>query len=117
MKRMLASLMLISPLLYTAQAQAHHPAEDIISDELWQMIDDQLASVDSPHLDLDFTMMDSVIVTTIEVETDLVDEVLTDISSINHGRLMLSTQPTDPGLTEIIVVEPVGSGESRIVYQ
>lgn len=40
--------------LFMAPAWSHHPAEDIISDDLWQRIDDHLAEIDSPHLLIDF---------------------------------------------------------------
>lgn len=33
---------------------AHHAAEGIVSDEIWQEIDDNLTTVDSPHLNIDF---------------------------------------------------------------
>lgn len=117
MKPVTAAVALIAGVLFNVQAQAHHAAEGIISDDLWQMIDDRLEDADSPHLDLDFTMMDNAIITTIEVDTSLVDEMLTTISSVNQGRLLVATQPTAPDLTEIIVVEPIGIGESQIIYQ
>ncbi|MEA3244015.1 MAG: hypothetical protein U9Q19_11355 [Pseudomonadota bacterium] len=117
MKIILATLLLLTAVAVAGQASAHHAAEGIVSDDIWQMIDDLLVAADSPHLDLDFTMMDSAIITTIEVETTMVDEVLAAIGSINNGRLLMATQTTESGLTEIVIVEPVGSGESQIVYQ
>lgn len=32
---------------------AHHAAEGIVSDEMWEMIDDNLQDSESPHLDID----------------------------------------------------------------
>lgn len=40
--------------IIAGQAWSHHAAEGIVSDEIWQMIDYQLTTVDSPHLDIDF---------------------------------------------------------------
>lgn len=117
MKKFATTIMMLTAMIFTAQASAHHAAEGIISDELWQMIDDLLEAADSPHLDLDFTMMDNTVITTVEVDTAMVNDVLAAISSVNNGRLMVATQNTDPGLTEIIIVEPVGFGESQIIYQ
>jgi hypothetical protein len=45
----------VASLLTSFSAFAHHPAESIIDPETWQMIDENLAEADSPHLDLDFT--------------------------------------------------------------
>jgi hypothetical protein len=117
MKHLFATLFMLSAVTFSVQASAHHMAEGIISDELWEMIDDQLEAADSPHLDLDFTLMGNTIVTTVEVDTTLVNDVLATISSVNNGRLMVSTQETSPNLTEIVIVEQVGSGESQIIYQ
>lgn len=44
-------------LLTSFSAFAHHPAEAIVDAETWEMIDQNLQDVDSPHLDLDFTSM------------------------------------------------------------
>jgi hypothetical protein len=40
--------------LYMAPAWSHHPAEGIVSDAVWDMIDENLELVDSPHLNIDF---------------------------------------------------------------
>jgi len=37
-----------------APAWSHHPAEGIISDDIWQRIDDHLREIESPHLNIDF---------------------------------------------------------------
>lgn len=41
-------------LMFAAPVWAHHAAEGIISDDVWQMIDDNLTIVDSPHLTIEF---------------------------------------------------------------
>ena len=40
-----------------APAWSHHPAEGIISDDLWNRINDHLIAVDSPHVLIDFDDM------------------------------------------------------------
>lgn len=117
MKKFATTIMMLTAMIFTAQASAHHAAEGIISDELWQMIDDQLEAADSPHLDMDFTMMDNTILTTVEVDDSMVSDVLGTISSVNNGTLMVSTQDTGDNLTTITIVETVGSGRSQIIYQ
>lgn len=116
MKNFLAALFLLTAFSFSANSYAHHAAEGIISDDLWQMIDDMLEAADSPHLDLDFTLMDSAIVTTMEVDTSMVNYVIAAIETLNNGRLMVSTTTIDTDLTLITVVETVGQGESQVVY-
>ena len=48
---------LLTALLASFSAYAHHPAQAIVDAETWLMIDQNLVDVDSPHLDLDFTAM------------------------------------------------------------
>jgi len=117
MKKLSATLMIASAALFAGQAMAHHPAADIISDDVWERINDQLEAADSPHLDMDFTMMDNTILTSVEVETEMVPDVLGAVSSVNDGTLMVSTQETGQNLTTITIVETVGSGRSQIIYQ
>jgi hypothetical protein len=47
----------LASLLTSFSAFAHHPAQAIVDADTWLMIDENLQEVDSPHLDLDFTMM------------------------------------------------------------
>jgi len=54
MKSMLQAAALTS-LLASFSAFAHHPAEDIVDEETWAMIDENVA--DTPHADLDFSSM------------------------------------------------------------
>jgi len=46
---------LLSTVLASFSAFAHHPAEDIVDALIYQMIDDNVS--DTPHADLDFTTM------------------------------------------------------------
>ena len=54
MKKALQVAVLAS-LLTSFSAFAHHPAEDIVDEDIYEMIDLNVA--DTPHADLDFTSM------------------------------------------------------------
>ncbi len=54
MKRVLQTA-LIASLFASIPAFAHHPAEDIVDEDTYEMIDENVA--DTPHADLDFTSM------------------------------------------------------------
>lgn len=54
MKNMLKVAVLTS-LLASFSALAHHPAQDIVDEDIYLMIDANV--VDTPHADLDFTSM------------------------------------------------------------
>jgi hypothetical protein len=54
MKSVLKVVVLTS-LLASFSAFAHHPAEDIVDEDIYLMIDANVA--DTPHADLDFTSM------------------------------------------------------------
>ena len=45
----------LTSLLASFSAFAHHPAEDIVDEEIYDMIDENVS--DTPHADLDFTSM------------------------------------------------------------
>ena len=52
MKNILQVAVLTS-FLASFSAFAHHPAEDIVDEDIYEMIDENVA--DTPHADLDFT--------------------------------------------------------------
>jgi len=60
--------------------------------------------------------MGSAIVTTMEVDTSMVNDIIAVIETLNNGRLLVSTTTTDTDLTLITVVETMGQGESQVVY-
>ena len=163
MKRLMVVIAVFFTMFFVAPAWSHHPAEGIVSDDIWQMVDDLLTEADSPHLYIDFdNIMDSMAVvmdsdgrfsaaTTIVVYITDVDDHVVDIddymtaigevigaieSAIAEtnavpsasGKTESRTAPTswfevlpiDPDefggeivVTEIILYEPVGSGESQ----
>ena len=45
----------LTSLLASFSAFAHHPAADIVDEDIYDMIDDNVA--DTPHADLDFSSM------------------------------------------------------------
>jgi len=54
MKNVIKAAVLTS-LLASFSAFAHHPAEDIVDEDIYLMIDENVA--DTPHADLDFSSM------------------------------------------------------------
>lgn len=52
MKRIVLSMTLLG-IVFSAGLWAHHAAEGIISDDIWNTIDQNLIEADSPHLDFD----------------------------------------------------------------
>ena len=67
MKRMMKFGLALFFIVFVAPLWAHHAAEGIISDDVWEMIDQNLQDVESPHLNIDFDdVMDSMRVGTTE---------------------------------------------------
>lgn len=63
MKRLMVVIAVFFTMFFVAPAWSHHPAEGIVSDDIWQMVDDLLTDADSPHLYIDFdNIMDSMAV-------------------------------------------------------
>ena len=54
MKRMMKFGLALFFIVFVAPVWAHHAAEGIVSDEIWDRIDQQLEDADSPHLNIDF---------------------------------------------------------------
>jgi len=54
MKRIMIGITLLG-VMFTASLWAHHAAEGIVADDIWNMIDQNLEEADSPHLDIDLT--------------------------------------------------------------
>ena len=89
-------------------AFAHHPAEEIISDEIWDRINTQLEEADSPHLTMDFTEMDNVVVTDVVGTTEEIDAVLSTISTLEtDNAVTVISNDLGDGMTEIVIIENV----------
>lgn len=82
-------------LLIPVLTYAHHPAADIVDEEIYAMIDEMVA--DTPHAELEFDEMGDVTTTTITTDTvsaaeDLIDEgLLADISLLD-GNVTVSIE-------------------------
>ena len=103
---------------------AHHAAEGIIADDIYEMIDDNLAG--TPHLALDLTTMgsgaDTLAAISITMPEEDVDEVLGIIADALQGQ---GTQqisplevrifpPDEDDLVTIVVIENIGQGQSQV---
>ncbi|MDJ0656679.1 MAG: hypothetical protein QNJ40_21140 [Xanthomonadales bacterium] len=123
-------------------AAAHHAAEGIISDDVWQRIDDMLEATPSMHLDLDFDSVmgsmavvtvgngggDMALTTSVVVDSRDVDDllaaldvVLDDMQRMPQGRtsanpesgVFVEVTELDDRFTQITLYEPIGSGQSQ----
>ena len=142
MKRLMIVSLISLAMLFIAPAWSHHPAEGIVSDEIWQMVDDLLVEADSPHLDLVFDDMGQpLLVTSIVVENEDVDAFMADINEgideiissentremnsvpsdqstrENNRNSAVSIVPEDlgDGTTQISIYEPIGSGQIPVM--
>jgi hypothetical protein len=136
---MIGALLLGS--LLAGPAWSHHAAEGIISDDVWQMIDDNLEAVDSPHLNIDFDDVmgsmrvaedddgDMYLVSGITVYPEDVDDYLVVIeatledaktmpsgttSSGTASTAFIETVERDDGFVDILLYEPIGNGNSQV---
>ena len=123
MKRLMVVIAVFFTMFFVAPTWSHHPAEGIVSEDIWQMVDDQLTEADSPHLSIDFddvmdsmdTVMDSdgrnLAVTTITVFItdddddgvtleDYTREIDVIVDSIEEAIAEASGVPSASGTTE-----------------
>jgi len=149
MKKTLLFSTLLLGSLFAGSTWSHHAAEGIVSDEIWQMINDNLVSVDSPHLDIDFTdIMGSMSVfdggegdlyltssapaypleageagyakARLQAE-ELAAQALADSNQIPSGKTdsgnasvaWFEILEPDNKMLEIVIFEPIGSGNSQ----
>ena len=131
MKKYLSGFLLSVATLFAVPAWSHHAAEGIISDDLWQTIDAMLVEADSPHLYLDLPILDEdamgrpTLYTTVggfeteEDAWDLIDGIAEEVADWeNQARGLSTVTVSDPylnedGAWEIVIAEPIGSGESQ----
>lgn len=106
MKKLVTSIAL-SLFLATAPAYAHHPAEDIVDAEIYDMIDEMVS--DTPHADMEFD--DEMGTTTITADSvsaaeeliddgllatlSLLDEASVTVTFVNDVDLESSTMESD----------------------
>lgn len=140
MKRLMILSLVFLGIAFIAPAWSHHPAEGIVSDDIWQMIDGMLAEADSPHLTLDFDdVMDSMgvvnvpgggedcsgntdcggrmlLVTSIVVPTVYADEYLVyvDVAVADSNRVPSGKTDSGTALIMDVVVEDLEEGLTEI---
>ncbi|MDX2428492.1 MAG: hypothetical protein QNK22_07350 [Xanthomonadales bacterium] len=140
MKRLMILSLMFLGILCVAPAWSHHPAEGIVSDDIWQMVDGLLEDADSPHLTLDFDdVMDSMgvanvpgggedcsgntdcggrmlLVTSIVVPTDYADDYLIYVDFAVADTNRAPSGKTDSGTALImeVVVEDLEGGLTEI---
>ena len=111
MKRLFITFALFG-VIFSANLWAHHAAEGIISDEIWDNIDQNLIDADSPHIDFDpdnpGNLMDmdvddtgrAVVVTTgiVEFTTDLNSEDAAEIIDTEFQDVFDQTMSSMSGI-------------------
>jgi len=135
MKRFLISGLMFLGIMFAAPVWAHHAAEGIVSDDIWQMIDGLLEAANSPHLNIDFdAIMDSMavgtapggsdncngdedcsgrmfLVTSIEVPTVYVDEYMEYIEPVVEVWNRVPSGKTSSGTALVFDIEIVDLGD------
>jgi len=140
MKRKLVAFAMLLGFAFALPVWAHHAAEGIISDDIWQMVDDLLTEADSPHLNIDFddvmnsmgvtsdpdgnlSLVTSIVVYTQDVEVYLsyIETVADEMNRFPSGKtssgtasvFVIETELVSNQLTEISIYEPIGMGKSQ----
>jgi hypothetical protein len=141
MKKIVICSALLLAVLLSAPAWSHHAAQGIVSDEIWQMVDDLLEAADSPHLNIDFdnvmesmgvhegndgrpALVTSIVVYEFELEDYLaaLDAAILELNRFPSGALDSGRAATvwyevidlGEGSLEILLYEPVGVGNDTI---
>lgn len=120
MKRLFATIAALVPLVVAAPLSAHHPAADYVSDEIYDMIEQNLLVVDSPHLTLDlYEIMDGTEMTLTVTGPLDVYEVAEMINDIVDEVIALRGQGVQDGSSEntpsvVTVVDDGGPGPATI---
>ena len=143
MKKLMIISMMFFAILLVTPAWSHHPAEGIVSDEIWDMVDGMLVEADSPHLDIDFEdvmdstgnttmMVSSVVVSDDEVADymEAIDIALDELSANSremdgaladgdlvtnqNSSITIGVVPLDNDMTEITIYEPIGASSATV---
>lgn len=125
MKKLMIVSLMFSAILLVTPAWSHHPAEGIVSDEIWDMVDSMLVDADSPHLDIDFediqgsmgssTQVSSVVVSTDEVQ-DFIDAINIAFDELGENNnemeptieIVTMSVPGEDNMTEVMIYETLG---------
>jgi len=125
MKTILAVVAVTFCLFVAVPASAHHMAEGIVADDIYDMIEENLEG--SPHLDLLLedvgTGPGRMAVLSVTVMQEDVAEVLMIISDVLNGQGVQRSSSLDvdislpdaDGLVTITVEENIGQGESQVL--
>jgi hypothetical protein len=114
MKRLIALVTTVLALFVAVPASAHHMAADIVSDEIYEMINDLLEEAESPHLYLDFTSIPGMVETTVTVPSGMVDDILDGIESYGALDIYVQVSEEQGGWVTIIIQEPMGDGARQM---
>lgn len=143
MKKLMMTGMMFFAILLVTPAWSHHPAEGIVSDEIWDMVDGMLVEADSPHLDIDFdgemdTMGNTTMVVSSMVVNDdevadymeAIDIALDELSANNremdsaladgdsatnqNSSITIGVVPLENDFTEITIYEPIGASSATV---
>ena len=129
-------------LLITAPALSHHMAEGVVTDAVYEMIEENLILADSPHLEVDLSTIgtgsDMTRVLTVTVSSGFEDEVIEALAdamgqasqeesssdqAIARGAREVTREssldieisdPNPDGLVTVTVSEDIGQGESQM---
>ncbi|MFY9975841.1 MAG: hypothetical protein WAK53_16405 [Chromatiaceae bacterium] len=120
MKRLFAMIAALVPLFVAAPLSAHHAADGLVADDVYDMIEANLEG--TPHLDLDLTSIGSMNIVTVTVMADDLDLVLDAINAGLTGQgVQVSSSveidislPDQDGWVTITVIEEMGQGESQV---
>jgi hypothetical protein len=123
MKKSLAFVAALIPFCVAGPLAAHHMAEGIVADDIYEMITTNLEDADSPHLDLNLTTSGDMAIVTVTVPEDDVSVVLTSISDaltgqgeqVNSSIEIDISEPDADGMVTITVTEDLGQGESQML--
>jgi hypothetical protein len=135
MKTILAVVAVTFCLFVAVPASAHHAAEGIVSEEIYAMIEENLAG--TPHLDMTLDDLGTMMVVQITVPVSLVDDVIASVAAVlqniqpdveagenfssgqgGPGSLSIELRYPDPddpdGLVTIEIIENVGQYLSQV---
>lgn len=139
-QRVMLSAFLLGSML-SGLTWSHHAAQGIVSDDVWQMIDDNLEAAESPHLNIDFDdvmgsmrvyesddgdlfLVSNIVVYSADVDDYMavIEPTLEEFSTMPAGTLdsgnasaaFIEIIDLESGFSEILLYEPIGNGASQV---